>query len=353
MSEINTTKHSFDQIRKVDNDGLEYWEARELMSLLEYTDWRNFENVIRKARISLQKVYPQNSDHFVEVNKMIKIASGTKKETFRAEDDYRLSRYACYLIAQNADPKKKSVALAQSYFAVQTRKQEIKEERDKVIERIIARRKLSETEKKFSGVIKQRNVDKKGIAEIKSAGDWALFGSSTKEIKKKHGIKDSKPLADYLPTITIKAKDLATEITTFKTQEKDLDGVNDIKFEHINNNKAVRKLLNENGIYPERLPIEEDINKLTKKFSETEIIKIENSKFLGTDKLEIDITNVFDENEIKNISKLIKNNQGNSKLIIYYGSKAYPKILEREIQINADVIAKLRKYIVINNDALN
>src|SRR5690606_37006194 len=214
--EINKNSNIFESIRHLNEDGEEYWYARELMSVLEYDKWGNFEKVIKKARESLEKSYPQSSEHFAEVSKKIKIGKGTKQEASRSINDFKLTRRACYLIAQNGDSRKKAIALAQNYFATQTRKQELKEMqeiKEKDIERILARRKLTESEKKFAGVVTEHGVDGKGIAEIKSSGDAALFGEPTNEVKKKLGIPGSKPLADHLPTITIKAKDLAAEMT--------------------------------------------------------------------------------------------------------------------------------------------
>lgn len=220
-------------------DGVEYWLARELQELVEYSEWRNFEKVVEKAKESCVNAHQKLSDHFVEVNKMVGIGSGVEKEIY----DIMLTRYACYLIAQNGDPRKQVIAFAQSYFALQTRKQELLEERIAIQERINARKKLSETEIKFSKIVFERGVDGQGFARIRSRGDKDFFGGySTAEMKKKLGIKAG-PLANKLPTITIKAKDFATELTNFNVQKEDLQGETGITKEHVKNTSEVRTLL--------------------------------------------------------------------------------------------------------------
>lgn len=256
-----------------DYQGVECWSARELQVLLNYTEWRNFENVINKAKDSCKTARQDINDHFVDVNKMVQIGSGTEKSI----PDILLTRYACYLIAQNGDPRKEEIAFAQSYFAIQTRKQEIIEERILLAERLEAREKLTATETELSQLIYEKGVDNKGFAKIRSKGDFALFGGyNTAEMKRKLGVPDNRPLADFLPTITIKAKDLATEITNFNVKKNDnLQGENAITNEHVKNNKEVRELLGRSGIKPEELPPEEDIKKLARrvKTNEKEIAK--------------------------------------------------------------------------------
>ena len=245
-----------------EQDGVEYWLARELQMLLGYSDWRNFINAVVKAKESCKTIGEAVLDHFVDVTKMVKIGSGAE----RKQDDIMLTRYACYLIAQNGDPKKEQIAFAQSYFAIQTRKQELLEERIRLNERLQAREKLAATETELSKNIYERGVDNKGFANIRSKGDWALFGGlNTSNMKKKLGIPENRPLADFLPTITITAKQLATEITNFNVKQHDLKGEARVTDEHVKNNKDVRGLLGKSGIKPEQLPAEEDIKKLERK----------------------------------------------------------------------------------------
>ena len=245
-----------------EQDGIEYWLARELQDLLGYADWRNFLHVVDKAKESCKTTGDAVSDHFVDVTKMVMIGSGAE----RKQDDIMLTRYACYLIAQNGDPKKEQIAFAQSYFAIQTRKQELLEERIKLMERLHAREKLAATETELSKNIYERGVDNKGFANIRSKGDGALFGgSNTSAMKRKLGIADNRPLADFLPTITITAKQLATEITNFNVLKNDLKGESKITNEHVKNNLDIRTLLGKSGIKPEELPAEEDIKKLERK----------------------------------------------------------------------------------------
>jgi len=245
-----------------EQDGVDYWLARELQELLGYADWRNFLNAVDKAKESCQTTGEAVSDHFVDVTKMVKIGSGAE----RKQEDIMLTRYACYLIAQNGDPKKEQIAFAQSYFAIQTRKQELLEERIQLMERLQAREKLAATETELSKNIYERGVDNKGFALIRSKGDWALFGGhNTSAMKRKLGIAENRPLADFLPTITITAKQLATEITNFNVKKNDLKGETNITNEHVKNNQDVRALLGKSGIKPEQLPAEEDIKKLERR----------------------------------------------------------------------------------------
>ncbi len=251
-------------------NGVEYWMARDIQKLLDYTEWRNFLLVIDKAKIACRNSRQNISDHFVDVNKTIPMPKRAEKDI----QDIMLTRYACYLIAQNGDPRKAQIAFAQSYFAIQTRRQELLEERIALVERVRAREKLADTESELSGIAYERGVDGKGFARLRSKGDYALFGGyTTLDMKKKLGVPEKRPLADFLPTITIKAKDLATEITSFNTKKNNLCGEPTITSEHIKNNRDIRDLLGKSGIRPEALPPEEDIKKLQRR------LKSEGKKF--------------------------------------------------------------------------
>jgi len=243
-------------------NNLECWSARELQEILGYAEWRNFLKVIDKAKTACENADVKVSDHFVDVNKMVELGSGSQREI----DDIALTRYACYLVAQNGDSVKSEISFAQTYFAVQTRKQEIIEQRLLDMDRVIARDKLTKSEKKLSGIIYERGVDEMGFALIRSKGDHALFGGfSTNAMKHKLMIPDGRPLADFLPTLTIKAKDFAAELTSHNVIEKDLSGTNKISDEHVENNRAVRKMLIERGVKPEELPPAEDVKKIQRK----------------------------------------------------------------------------------------
>lgn len=258
---IISLKKSFEDSAYEEN-GVEYWLARDLQSLLEYDEWRNFAKVIDKAVISCDSAGQDPSHHFVGVNKTIPMPKGAEKKI----DDYVLTRYACYLIAQNGDPRKNSIAFAQSYFAIQTRKQELLEERIALAERLNARQKLVATESELSKNIYERGVDDQGFGRIRSKGDQSLFGGlTTLQMKHKLGMPENRPLADFLPTITIKAKDLATEITNFNVKKDDLHGESAITGEHVKNNQDVRGVLAKSGIKPEELPPEEDLKKLERR----------------------------------------------------------------------------------------
>jgi DNA-damage-inducible protein D len=244
------------------HEGVECWSARELQEILGYAKWDNFLNVIEKSKTACNASGITVSEHFADIGKMIDLAKGAQREI----TDIALTRYACYLVAQNGDSSKNEIAFAQTYFAVQTRKQEIIEQRLLDVARVNAREKLSKTEKKLSGIIYERGVDEKGFAIIRSKGDQALFGGfSTNEMKKRLKIPDNRPLADFLPTLTIKAKDFATELTSHNVLEKDLKGESQISKEHVENNEAVRNMLGERGVRPENLPAVEDIKKVQRK----------------------------------------------------------------------------------------
>ncbi|MBA3649556.1 MAG: DNA damage-inducible protein D [Chitinophagales bacterium] len=245
-----------------EQDGIEFWFARELQPLLGYGRWENFQKVIDKAKTACINSGQQMADHFRGVTKMIRIGKTAEREV----DDIILTRYACYLIAQNGDPRKDEIAFAMSYFAIQTRKQEIIEQRVGEIERIYAREKLSFSQKELSGVMYQRGVDQQGFGRIISQGDQALFGGfTTGDMKIRLDVPEGKPLADFLPTITIKAKDFANEITNFNIKKDDLRGEEKITHQHVKNNQTVRNSLIQSGIKPEKLAAEEDIKKIERK----------------------------------------------------------------------------------------
>jgi DNA-damage-inducible protein D len=265
---ITNLKESFDSTVTILPDAeIECWYARDLQALLGYAQWRNFIDVIEKAKTSCATAGFSVDNHFADVSKMVSIGSGAEREV----EDIRLTRYACYLIAQNGDPRKDEIAFAQTYFALQTRKQEILEEQIRLKERIEARKKLTAAETELSQNIYERGVDDKGFARIRSKGDMALFGGyTTKQMKDKLDVPGNRPLADFLPTVTIAAKNLATEMSNHNINEHDMQGEEAITDEHVQNNESVRDMLENRGIKPEELPAEEDIKKLERKVKSNE-----------------------------------------------------------------------------------
>lgn len=255
LTKLATT---LDEIRH--ENGTEYWNARELFPLLGYQNYRNFKPVIERAKVACEQSGHTVTNHFADIRAMVPLGSGA----FREVEDVKLTRYACYLVAQNGDPRIAEIAFSQMYFALQTRKQELLEKSAEEIERLVSRRQLTETEKEFVAEIYARGVtDAIDIARIKSSGDEKLFGGlNTGQMKRKLGIKKDTPLPDVLPSVTLKAKDLATEMTTVNSRNKNLQGTGIIKTEHDENNKSVRNTLTQRGIFPESLPAAENTKEL-------------------------------------------------------------------------------------------
>ncbi|MDP3975872.1 MAG: DNA damage-inducible protein D [bacterium] len=259
-------------------EGIEFWFARDIQTLLDYAKWDNFVEVLSKAKSACDLSGQVISDHFADVGKTIKMPKGAEKTIA----DLMLTRYACYLIAQNGDPRKEAIAFAQTYFAIQTRKYELIEQRLLESERVSARKKLSETEKELSSVIFQQTGSDKNFGIIRSKGDKALFGYTTENMKHRWGVPKSRALADFAPTIILKAKDFATEITIFNSKEKALKRESDISYEHETNHKSVRKTLLERGIRPENLSPEEDVKKVERKLHTQAKVNLKNPKVLNT-----------------------------------------------------------------------
>lgn len=276
-SKLIELKEKFDSIINTEEkDNIEFWYARDLQIQLGYKRWENFIETIKKAMQSCENAGIEVDNHFREVTKMVQIGSGARRNL----QDYMLTRYACYLIAQNGDSKKEEIAFAQTYFAVQTRKQEIIEDRIRLMNRLEAREKLKESEKQLSKNIYERGVDDLGFARIRSKGDSALFGGlNTMQMKAKYGVKENRPLADFLSTLTIAAKNLATEMKNYNVTEKDMYGEESITDEHVDNNLSVRNMLNKRGIKPENLKPAEDLKKLERR------VKSESKKIADSNQL--------------------------------------------------------------------
>jgi DNA-damage-inducible protein D len=277
---VQSLTSTFEEHAQQTEGGVEYWLARDLQTLLGYTKWDNFLNVVAKAKTACEVSGHQVVDHFADVGKTIRMPKSAEKEV----PDIMLTRYACYLIAQNGDPRKQEIAFAQTYFAIQTRRAEIIEQRLLEAERVSARKKLSVTEKELSEVIYEQTGGNEDFALIRSKGDQALFSKSTRAMKAQWKVPDNRPLADFAPTIILKAKDFAAEITIFNARQHGMTSETAISDEHIINNKAVRDTLLERGIRPEHLPAAEDVKKVERRIATEEKKSLKNPSALPPEK---------------------------------------------------------------------
>ena len=338
MAEIKKLAQTLEEVRRIDDDDNEYWYARELYSLLGYAKWENFLSVLFKARGACEKSGSIVKDHFPDVRKMVKIGFGSPIEV----DDYKLTRYACYLIAQNGDPRKEEIAFAQMYFALQTRRQELLEYQIEEIERLIARRRLTETDKEFAAAVLARDVDRAGLAEIVSVGDYVLFGSkSTKDMKKQLMIRvRGRALADFLPTVTIKAKDLAVEATIFNTKQKNLFGKESIKKEHVRSNQGAREFLLKLDIVPERLPPSEDIKRVERRYEKhKKLVGKQLNDGVGGEELIVEISEGTTTKQLEALRNLFFANPGSSNVFLQLRDKTM--LVGMQIKISRNLCVRI------------
>mgnify|MGYP003605337496 CR=1 FL=1 len=277
---IHTLTANFESQSHQTEEGVEFWLARDVQHLLDYTKWDNFLGVISKAKTACEISGEAIEHHFADVGKTIQMPKGAEKEI----QDMMLTRYACYLIAQNGDPRKETIAFAQRYFAIQTRKAELIEQQLLEYERVQARNKLKVTEKELSQVIFEQTGGNENFALIRSKGDAALFNKTTQQMKTKWNLPTTKPLADFMPTILLKAKDFATEITIYNAKQHKMKTEGQISKEHITNNKSVRSTLLSRGIVPENLSPEEDISKIERRLVSDEKKALKNPDKLNENK---------------------------------------------------------------------
>jgi len=340
--EIKRLAETLEEIKKVRDDGTEYWYARELYPLLGYKKWENFQNAINRAKRSCIESGNDVEYHFPIAKKKVGLGSGSQ----RGIDDYKLTRYACYLIAQNGDPRIPEIAFSQMYFAIQTRKQEVLEKQIEEIERVVARKQLTETHKEFASTVLDRDVDRVGLAQIISVGDYILFGkNSTKDMKRMLRISPKRALPDFLPTVTIKAKDLAAEATTFNTKHKDLRGKDRIQAEHVKSNQSARDFLLKLDIVPEELPPSEDIKKIERKHERQMQSAGDSSKNreIQSPELLIDVIDNAQKEHFVKIKELLIKKPGNGKVIFVFDNKRLT--FPQKVDISEDLSVKIMEIL--------
>ncbi len=256
---LDTIQKNLESIKRVSNDDhpMEFWSARDLMPMLGYTKWQKFTEVIERAKAACKLSGQNIDDHVTGAGKMI----ATGKGATRKIEDFFLTRYAFYLIAQNGDPRKPEIALAQTYFATQTRKQELLEQRDMESKRLDARAKLRETESKIESTVYERGIKYPvEFATFKNKHIEALYGGiSASQLKKIRKIPPKRSLADFDSHVELKAKDFALAMTDHNIKEKDIRGKEAMNTEVVKNSRETRQALLNRGIKPEHIKPEEDL----------------------------------------------------------------------------------------------